>query len=54
MYRARDKAVIPLTESVCAGRHLLTEQMVGSFIPNDTDVSDAAGRVNVRACSSTC
>jgi MutS domain V len=32
----------------CAGRHLLTEQLVDAFIPNDTDMSEAAGRVNVR------
>ena len=38
----------------CAGRHLLAEMVVDTFIPNDTHMSHEAGRVQVtHSCSSS-
>ena len=37
-----------------AGRHILTETVADTFIPNDTDMQEDAGRIQVwlRACLS--
>ena len=38
---------LPQYSGGCAGRHLLAEMVVDTFIPNDTHMSHEAGRVQV-------